>query len=74
MQGLSGIRLGIILQAFSALITALVIAFSSSWKLAFVVICFIPLLMFMGMMQGKSQSKVGQSKDKDSFTEQGGQV
>jgi hypothetical protein len=28
----------------------------------------------MGMMQGKKQGKVGQSKDKDSFTEQGGQV
>jgi len=74
LQGLSGIRLGIILQAFSAMITALIIAFSASWKLAFIVVCFIPLLMFMGMIQGKKQGKVGESKDKDSFTQQGGQV
>ncbi len=74
MQGLTGVRIGIILQAFSAMIAALTIAFSSSWKLAFIVICFIPILMFSGIIQGKKQSKVGQSKDKDSFTEQGGQV
>jgi ABC-type bacteriocin/lantibiotic exporter with double-glycine peptidase domain len=74
LQGLTGVRIGIILQAFSAMITALIIAFSASWKLAFVVVCFIPILMFSGIIQGKKQSKVGQSKDKDSFTEQGGQV
>jgi ABC-type bacteriocin/lantibiotic exporter with double-glycine peptidase domain len=56
------------------MITALTIAFSSSWKLAFIVVCFIPILMFSGIIQGKKQSKVGQSKNNDSFTEQGGQV
>jgi ABC-type bacteriocin/lantibiotic exporter with double-glycine peptidase domain len=71
---MTGLRIGIILQALSALITALAIAFSSGWKLAFIVICFIPLLMFSGMIQGKKQGTTDKTKVKGSFTEQGGQV
>lgn len=63
-----------ILQAISALVTALIISFLSGWKLTFVVSCFIPLLLLAGKLQGRKQSKAGQSNSKDSFVEQGGQV
>jgi ABC-type multidrug transport system fused ATPase/permease subunit len=55
------------LQAVSAIVTALAIAFSSGWKLTLVVLCFVPLLMLNGILYGRTQGK-------DSFTEQGGQV
>jgi ABC-type bacteriocin/lantibiotic exporter with double-glycine peptidase domain len=71
---LTGVRIGIILQALSAITTALIIAFSSSWKLTLVVCCFVPLMMFTGAIQGQKRGKAGQSKDKGSFPEQGGQV
>jgi len=71
---MTGVRIGIILQAVGAAVTALVIAFTAGWRLAFVVLCFVPLMMFSGKIQGQKQGKAGQSKDKDSFTEQGGQV
>lgn len=73
-QGLTGVRIGIILQALSAMITALVIGFSSSWKLTLIVVCFVPLMMFTGVLQGQKQGKAGQSKEQGSFTEQGGEV
>jgi hypothetical protein len=56
------------------LVTALIIAFSAGWRLSLIVLCFVPLMMAMGKFQGKKQGSVGQSKDKGSFTEQGGQV
>jgi len=71
---LTGVRIGIILQAVGAAVTALIIAFIADWKLALVVLCFVPLMMFSGKIQGQKQGKAGQSRDKDSFTEQGGQV
>jgi ABC-type bacteriocin/lantibiotic exporter with double-glycine peptidase domain len=71
---MTGIRIGIIIQALTAMVTALAIAFPAGWKLAFVIICFIPFMMFMGMLQGKKQGKADQAKQKHSFVEQGGQV
>ena len=67
-------RIGIILQAVSAIVTALGIAFDSGWKLTLVIICFIPLMMFSGVIQGRKQGNAGTTKDKGSFTEQGGEV
>jgi len=71
---MTGVRIGIILQAVGAAVTALVIAFSAGWKLTLVVICFVPLMIFSGILQGRKQSNIAKSKSKDSFTEQGGQV
>jgi hypothetical protein len=67
-------RIGIILQALGAVITALVIAFVANWKLAFVNSCFIPMLMLSGIIQGQKQSAKKESDDEISFIEQGGQV
>ena len=61
-------------QALSAVVVALSIAFSSGWKLALVVLCFVPVMVLMGKLQGQKQGKAGQVKDKDSFAEKGGQV
>ncbi|CAF0756890.1 unnamed protein product [Adineta steineri] len=73
LKGLTGVRIGIIIQAASAGITALAIAFASGWKLAFVVLCFVPLMMLMGLVQGKKQGKADNAKDDDSWAEKGGQ-
>ena len=56
------------------MITALVIAFSVGWKLTFVILCFVPLMMFSGAIRNQKQGKAGQSKDKGSLAEKGGQV
>ncbi len=71
---MTGVRIGIILQAISALVTALIISFSAGWRLTLIILCFVPLMMAMGKFQGKKQGSAGESKDKGSFTEQGGQV
>ena len=71
---MTGVRIGIMIQAITAMVTALAIAFASGWKLTLVILCFIPLLMFSGKMQGAKQAKAGKAKDKDAFDEIGGQV
>ena len=71
---MTGLRIGIIFQALSTMITALAIAFSSGWKLAFIIICFVPLIIFTGVLQGKKHGKSDQAKAKASFVEQGEQV
>ncbi|UJR37711.1 hypothetical protein I4U23_030406 [Adineta vaga] len=73
LKGLTGVRIGIIMQALSAVITALTIAFTSGWKLALIVLCFVPAMMLSGMLQGKKLGKADEAKDKGSFTEQAGQ-
>jgi len=62
------------LQALSAMITAVVIAFSTGWKLAFVVSCFAPLLILTGLFQGRKQNHLAKSKQNSSFIEQAEQV
>ncbi|CAF4190129.1 unnamed protein product [Rotaria magnacalcarata] len=73
LKGMTGVRIGIILQAISAMVTALVIAFSTGWKLSLVVLCFFPLVLFSGKLQGQKQGKAGKEKGKGTFSEQGGQ-
>ncbi|CAF1396285.1 unnamed protein product [Adineta steineri] len=71
--GMTDASLSIILQALSVLITTLAIAFSSGWKLAFIVTCFIPLMMVLGKIQVQRQSKASETKTKNSYVEEGGQ-
>ncbi len=71
---MTGIRIGIILQAFSAVVTALAIAFPAGWKLSLVVLCFAPMMILAGKIQGQKQGSAGQSLAKGSYTEQAGQV
>ena len=71
---MTGVRVGIIFQSLSATITALVVAFTAGWKLTFVVLCFVPLMIITGILQGNKQKNIAQSKEKSSLVEQGGQV
>ncbi|CAF0985129.1 unnamed protein product [Adineta steineri] len=66
---------GILIVLFSSLgtvILTLIIAFMAGWKLTLVVLCFTPLLILSGYLQGRTQSKAGQSKTAKSFAEEGG--
>ena len=71
---MTGTRLSLMLQALSATITALAVAFTAGWKLTLVVLCFVPLMLLTGILQGKKQYDVARSNDKGSLVEQGGQV
>ncbi|CAF2656527.1 unnamed protein product [Rotaria sp. Silwood2] len=74
LEGMTGIRIGIIVQTMSTTIMALTIAFISSWKLTFILLCFVPVLALAGKSSGQQEADAGQSRSKTSFSEQGGQV
>ncbi|CAF3338444.1 unnamed protein product [Rotaria socialis] len=72
LKGLTGVRLNALVSSLGALIFTLVVALMAGWKLTLVVLCFTPLLIFSGYLQGQTQSKAGQSKTAKSFAEEGG--
>jgi ATP-binding cassette subfamily B (MDR/TAP) protein 11 len=71
---LTGVRIGILCQEISGLVVALVISFLASWRLSLVIVSFLPLMAVVEEFQAKKNGSAGESKDKGSFTEQGGQV
>ncbi|CAF3586174.1 unnamed protein product [Adineta steineri] len=72
IKGLTGIRIGILMQGFSALVACSVIGFIASWKFTLVLSCFIPILFFSSKLQGQRQGNISKTQDKDSYSEQGG--
>ncbi|CAF0800398.1 unnamed protein product [Adineta ricciae] len=79
LKGLSGLRMGVILNAVGAIVSALVIAFLAGWKLTLVILLFVPLMIFTGTMQGKRMANASnvkkaaqQKKEKLSWAEKGG--
>ncbi|CAF1655721.1 unnamed protein product [Rotaria magnacalcarata] len=72
LRGLTGVRLNALVSSLGALIFTLIITLMAGWKLTLVVLCFTPLLIFSGYLQGQTQSKAGQSKTAKSFAEEGG--
>ena len=75
LKGFTGPTLTSIFNAIGALITALVISFISGWKLTLVILCFTPLLVFAGSIQGQRLSKAsGKQKEATSDAEDGGKV
>lgn len=70
--------MGIIFNALGAIICALTIAFLAGWKLTLVVLCFTPLMVFSGILQGRRMSAAKKQKDKKteniSLEERGGMV
>ena len=74
LKGFTGPTLAAILNAVGALVTALVISFTAGWKLTLVVLCFTPLMIFTGIIQGQQISKAGQKKSVTSDAEDGGKV
>ena len=73
-QGLTGVRIGTILQAAGAVLTALIISFASGWKLTLVALCFVPLLLLNGFFHGQKHAHSQSSNEEGSLAEQGGQV
>ncbi|CAF0844949.1 unnamed protein product [Didymodactylos carnosus] len=69
---MTGPTLAAILNAVGALVTALVISFEAGWKLTFIVLCFTPLMVFTGIVQGQSLAKAGQKKTGTTNAEEGG--
>ncbi|RUS83275.1 hypothetical protein EGW08_008955 [Elysia chlorotica] len=53
VQGATGAKVGQILESLSTIVCALVISFVYGWKLAFVVLSFMPLMVISGLIQGK---------------------
>lgn len=76
MQGLSGVRLGIIFTAVGAAICTISIAFSAEWRLTIIVLLFTPFLIFSGKLQGRklNNSKTSGDNGKISWAEKGGMV
>lgn len=73
-QGLTGIRVGIVLQSISAVVLGLALGFTASWKITLVILSFSPLILLLGQTGSKKGIQDKKSKNKDSFIEQGGQV
>ena len=51
MQGASGIRFGLIVEYIFAMVIGIIIGFVYSWQLTLLVIVFLPLILFGGMLQ-----------------------
>jgi ABC-type multidrug transport system fused ATPase/permease subunit len=74
LKGFTGPTLTAVFNATGALIAGLVISFTAGWKLTLVILCFSPLMVFSGIIQGQQISKAGQKKASTSDAEDGGKV
>ena len=75
LKGFTGPTFGAILNSVGALVTALVISFIAGWKLTLVILCFTPLMVFTGIVQGQQFSNAsGNKKSATSSAEDGGKV
>lgn len=68
----AGQQMGIVIQSVVNVMTALVIAFVFGWKLACVVVSFMPLLVLSGIAQGTLLQ--GFNKGDNKAVEEGGKV
>ncbi|XP_010015577.1 PREDICTED: bile salt export pump isoform X3 [Nestor notabilis] len=53
VQGATGSQIGMIVNSFTNIGVALIIAFIFSWKLSLVILCFLPFLALSGAAQAK---------------------
>ena len=77
LKGFTGPTIGAFLNAIGALITALVISFVAGWKLTLIILCFTPVIVFAGVIQGQQISQTaadGEKKKRSSNAEEGGRV
>ncbi len=66
--------MNVLFSSLGAMILALTFGFMAGWKLTLVVLCFTPLFISSGYLQGLTQSKAGHNKTAKSFAEEGGRV
>ncbi|CAF1154852.1 unnamed protein product [Adineta ricciae] len=64
LKGLSGIRIGKILEALIISIGAIVVSFCFGWKLTFVIICLAPLITLSGKLLNQKNIQTVQTKAK----------
>ncbi|CAO2597186.1 Bile salt export pump [Lemmus lemmus] len=72
VQGAAGSQVGMLVNSFTNIVTALLIAFIFSWKLSLLVLCFFPFLAFSGALQTKMLTGFA-SQDKQAL-EKAGQI
>ncbi|XP_059784029.1 bile salt export pump isoform X3 [Balaenoptera ricei] len=53
VQGAAGSQIGMMVNAFTNITVAMIIAFFFSWKLSLVIVCFFPFLALSGAIQTK---------------------
>ncbi|XP_069637414.1 bile salt export pump isoform X2 [Haliaeetus albicilla] len=53
VQGATGSQIGMIVNSFTNIGVAMIIAFYFSWKLSLVILCFLPFLALSGAVQAK---------------------
>ncbi|XP_006867076.1 PREDICTED: bile salt export pump isoform X1 [Chrysochloris asiatica] len=53
VQGAAGSQIGMIVNSFTNIAVAMIIAFLYSWKLSLVIMCFFPFLALSGVIQTK---------------------
>ncbi|XP_042730707.1 bile salt export pump isoform X2 [Lagopus leucura] len=53
VQGATGSQIGMIINSFTNIGVAIIIAFYFSWKLSLVIMCFLPFLALSGAVQAK---------------------
>ncbi|NXN07396.1 ABCBB protein, partial [Indicator maculatus] len=63
VQGATGSQIGMIVNSFTNIGVAMIIAFYFSWKLSLVILCFLPFLALSGAVQAKMLTGFA-SKDK----------
>jgi len=68
----TGNKIGTVLEAISTILSALIIAFISSWKLTMVMMALMPLMMAAGIIHGRILK--GFSKGDKSAMEEAGKV
>uniref|UniRef100_H2YAP8 Uncharacterized protein n=1 Tax=Ciona savignyi TaxID=51511 RepID=H2YAP8_CIOSA len=68
VKGATGGQIGIIVSAIASIGSALIIAFYFGWKLAFVVVAFLPLIVMSGLIQARLMTGSAR-RDKDSLEE-----
>uniref|UniRef100_F6WVU8 Uncharacterized protein n=1 Tax=Ciona intestinalis TaxID=7719 RepID=F6WVU8_CIOIN len=68
VKGATGGQIGIIVSAIASIGSALIISFYFGWKLAFVVVAFLPLIVMSGLIQARLMTGSAR-RDKESLEE-----
>ncbi|XP_004857677.1 bile salt export pump isoform X2 [Heterocephalus glaber] len=72
VQGAAGSQIGMMVNSFTNIVVAMIIAFIFSWKLSLVILCFFPFLALSGVLQTKMLTGFA-SQDKQAL-EKAGQI
>ena len=74
LKGMTGVTIGTFLNAIGTAVAGLVVAFTAGWKLTLVLLCFTPLIVIAGIVQGATLAKASQQRQVSSYAETGSKV